>query len=93
MRKTIIETKRLKMITPKEEDREFFHEIIGYAGIFNLFHYSNPNHYELSFPNAIMFATSHADNLASIKVLEKVGMKFIEKIKMEGRGDRLIYRL
>lgn len=46
------------------------------------------------FPTASIFATVHPDNLASHRVLEKLGMVRIEKdVKFAKRGLRDVYRL
>jgi len=46
------------------------------------------------FDNASIIATAHPKNLASKRVLEKVGMKLIEtSVKLPNRGIRDIYKV
>jgi len=47
-----------------------------------------------SFDNASIIATSHPKNLASKRVLEKVGMKLVEvSVELANRGIRDIYKV
>jgi len=44
-----------------------------------------------NFPNVTIVATVHPKNLASQKVLTKIGMQFKEQIELKGRGLRDIW--
>ena len=168
MRRVIIETDRLLMVTTKDEDITILHEqiygdkevikyttgkafslnetkkfmdkmftydgilgfapiiekesnkIIGHGGILKFNYYKEPNCYEFGylfqkpswgmgyateialgqieaikqiFKNPIIYATAHPKNIASQKVIQKVGMHFIERVQKGNRGLRDIYLL
>ncbi len=165
MRRVIVETDRLLMVTTKDEDitilhkiiysdkevtkyttgrvfsfaetKEFMHKmftydgilgfapiiekasnkIIGYGGILEFDLYNQPNCYEFGyllqkpswglgyateiakaqikkikqeFNNPKIFATVHPQNRASQKVLQKIGMSFIDSV-IKSRGLRDVY--